>query len=95
MTEMQYKTKSGYTVTDEMLEQIADACERGEYPGTPGEFIVAPPGRPQLCPSEDLVTIAFKVPRSRRDLLDERASATNKTRSQLMRKILDDALVSP
>jgi len=91
---MQYKTKSGFVVTEEMLEQIAEACERGEYPGTPGGFVVAPPGRPQLCPSEDLVTIAFKVPRSRRDLLDEKARAEKRTRSQLMRRIVDDALIA-
>jgi len=91
---MEYKTKSGFVLTDEALEKIAEACERGEFPGTPGEYLVAPPGRPQLCPSEDLVTIAFKVPRSRRDLLDEKSVAEKVTRSQLMRKILDDALIA-
>ena len=89
---MEYRTKSGYIVTDEMLEQYAEAFERGEYPGTPGEFIVAPQGRPKLCPSEDLVTIAFKVPRSYRDLLDKQASKEHETRSQMLRKMLGDAL---
>ena len=91
---MQYKTKSGFIVTDEMLEQIAEACERGEYPGKPGEFVVAPPGRPKLCPSEDLVTVAFKMPRSHRDLLDARAEEAHETRSQFLRKMLDDALAA-
>jgi hypothetical protein len=91
---MQYKTKSGYILTDEMLEAIGEACERGVYPGIPGEFVVAPVGRPKLCPTEDLVTIAFKVPKSYRDRLDERAKETNGTRSQVMRKILDDVLAS-
>jgi hypothetical protein len=94
MIVMQYKTKSGYVITDEMLEQFAEACERGEYPGTPGEFIVAPPGRPQLYPSEELVTIAVKVPRSFRDKLDEKAKAEHETRSQLLRKILNDTLAT-
>ena len=91
---MQYVTKSGFVLTDEMIESFGEACERGEYPGTPGEFVVAPVGRPRLCPSEDLVTVVFKVPRSYRDKLDEQAKNANETRSQLMRKILDDAFVS-
>jgi hypothetical protein len=90
---VEYKTKSGYVITDEMLESIGDAFERGEYPGTPGEFIVAPVGRPPLCPKDDLVTIAVKVPRACRDLLDKQAKEANASRSQMMRKILDKALV--
>ena len=91
---MEYRTKSGDVITDEMLDRLAEACEQGKYPGTPGEIIVAPVGRPPLCAGEDLVTIAFKVPRSSRDMLDERARQERKTRSGLMRKILDDVLVS-
>ena len=91
---MDYKTKSGVTITDDELNRLGEACERGDYPGVPGEIIISPVGRPPLSPDEDLVTIAFKVPRSRRDLLDKRAEKENETRSQLMREILDKALVS-
>jgi hypothetical protein len=90
---MPYTTKSGFTITDEELEQVAEACERGEYPGKPGKFIVAPPGRPPLS-SEDLVTIAFKIPRSRKDQLDKRAEETHTTRSQVLRAMLDETLTS-
>jgi len=89
------KTKSGRVLTDAMIDELGEACERGEYPGTPGEFLVAPVGRPPLCAGEELVTIAFKVPRSRRDQLDERAQREHESRSGIMRKILEDALVVP
>ena len=36
-----YKTKSGATLTDDEIERLGEAAERGEYPGTPGEFIVS------------------------------------------------------
>jgi hypothetical protein len=40
---MEYRTKSGAILTDEMLEEMGLACERGEYPGTPiGDVIVGP-----------------------------------------------------
>jgi len=91
---MEIKTKSGCVLTEEMIQELGEACERGEYPGTPGEFIIAPVGRPPLSLTEDLVTIAFKVPRSRRDMLDRWAQEEKGTRSELMRRILDDALVS-
>ena len=85
-----YKTKSGAALTDDEIERLGEAAERGEYLGTPGEFIVSP-GRPRLS-DEDLVTIAFKVPRSHRDALDRRAEAQGETRSQFMREALERAL---
>ena len=85
-----YKTKSGATLTDDEIERLGEAAEQGEHPGTPGEFIVSP-GRPRLS-DEDLVTIAFKVPRSHRDALDRRAEAQGETRSQFMREALERAL---
>ena len=92
---MEIRTKSGLLLTDEMINELGEACERGEYPGTRGKAIIpGPMGRPPLFAGEDLVTVAFKVPRSRRDLLDRQAEKEHKTRSQLMRSILDDALVS-
>ena len=89
-----YKTKSGHVVTDKILDELGEACERGEYPGKPGEIVIAPVGRPKLSTNEELVTIAFKVPRSQRDLLDEKVQQEQGTRSEVMRKILDDALAS-
>ncbi|MEE0706915.1 MAG: ribbon-helix-helix protein, CopG family [Adlercreutzia sp.] len=41
---------------------------------------------------EELVTVAFKVPRSYRDRLDEKAASRHETRSQFMRHALEAAL---
>ncbi len=88
---MAYRTKSGAILTDEMLEELTEKAERGEYPGKPGKIVVAPPGRPPLC-DEELVTVAFKIPRSCRDRMDEKAMSLNETRSQFLRDVLEAAL---
>ena len=88
---MEYTTKSGYKLTEDMIEELAEAAARGDYPGRPGKVVVAPQGRPKLC-NEELVTIAFKVPRSVRDLLDKRAAQNSETRSQFLRSALEEAL---
>ena len=88
---MEYKTKSGFVLTEDMIEELAAQAERGEYPGEPGRVVVAPPGRPRLS-EEELVTVAFKVPRSYRDRLDERAASRHETRSQFLRHALEVAL---
>lgn len=88
---MEYKTKSGFVLTEDMIEELAAQAERGEYSGKPGRVVVAPPGRPRLS-EEELVTVAFKVPRSYRDRLDERAASLHETRSQFLRHALEVAL---
>lgn len=88
---MEYTTKSGMKITDEMIEEWAEQAEQGNYPGKPGAFMVSPPGRPRLS-DEELVTVAFKIPRSYRDLLDKKAADKHETRSQFMRNMLDAAL---
>lgn len=89
---MEYKTKSGHVITDAMLEEMGEAIERGDYPGTPGRVLVAPVGRPPLCPGEELVTVAFKIPRSYRDKLDAEAEKKKETRSEFLREVLEDVL---
>ncbi len=89
---MTYKTKSGYVLTDEMLEALGNACERGEYPGSAGKALVAPVGRPRVFPEEELVTIAFKIPRSYRDMIDAEATKKNETRSGFLREIIAEYL---
>lgn len=87
----EYKIKGGHTLTDEDFERMAEEAGRGEYPGTPGTWVVRPQGRPPLA-DEELVTIAFKVPRSQRDALDRKAASLKETRSQFLRDALDRAL---
>jgi len=38
-----YKTKSGATLTDDDIERLGQAAERGEYPGAPGDLITITP----------------------------------------------------
>lgn len=80
----EYRIKGGCTLTDEDFERMAEEAGCGEYPGTPGAWVVRPQGRPALA-GEELVTIAFKVPRSQRDALDRKAASRKETRSQFMR----------
>lgn len=88
---MEYTTKSGFVLTEDMIEDLAERAERGEYPGRPGKVVVAPQGRPPLC-DEELVTVAFKVPRSCRDLMDAAAATRHETRSQFLRRAVEAAL---
>ena len=90
---MSITLKDGFVLTDEMIEEIADKAERGELPGKPGRFIIAPPGRPRLS-DEELVTIAFKVPASRRDQIDAAAASKGQTRSEFLRDVLEQALTA-
>ena len=87
----EYVTKSGAVLTEADIERLAEAAERGDYPGEPGAWMIRPQGRPALC-DEELVTITFKVPRSQRDAVDRRAAALGETRSQFMRAALAQAL---
>jgi Arc/MetJ-type ribon-helix-helix transcriptional regulator len=87
-----YKTKSGYVITEDMLEKIGSDCEKGIYPGESGRIIVAPVGRPSIFPNDELVTVAFKIPRSYRDKLDKTAKKKNETRSEYLREVLGEVL---
>lgn len=88
---MEYRTKSGRVLTDAMIEELAAQAECGDYPGKAGKMLVAPQGRPPLC-DEELVTVAFKIPRSFRDKLDKAAHGKNESRSQFLREALEAAL---
>lgn len=83
----------GSILTEEMMDRIAEDAERGILPGKPGKYLIGPPGRPRLS-DEDLVTVAFKVPRSKREEMDEAAARRDQTRSEFLRDALDAALAS-
>ena len=87
----EYRTRGGFVFTDEDIERWGAAAERGEFPGKPGRFIVAPPGRPPLF-DEELVNIGFKIPLSWRKRLDEKAAASGTSRSELLREAIRQAL---
>lgn len=83
----EYRIKGGQALTDEDVERLGEACERGEYPGEPGEWIVRPQGRPSLA-DEPLVTVNVKFPRSMVAAIDSRT----KNRSDFIRKAVAAAL---
>ncbi|MCL2526334.1 MAG: hypothetical protein FWE46_04710 [Coriobacteriia bacterium] len=90
----EYKIKGGYTLSEAEIEALGDACDRGEVPGEPGEWVVRPVGRPALHPSEELAIIAFKLPVSLRAEIEKRARDCDCTLSQYMRDMVDRDLVS-
>lgn len=83
----EYRIKGGQVLTYEDVERLGEACERSEYPGEPGEWIVRPQGRPSLA-DEPLVTVNVKFPRSMVAAIDSRT----KNRSDFIRKAVAAAL---
>jgi hypothetical protein len=83
--------KSGRVLTDEMLDRLAAACERGEYPGVPtGEITV---GRPLLF-GEELKPVTFKEPERMIAAIDRKAASLNMTRSDYLRHLIDKDLAT-
>ena len=83
---MEIITKSGNVLTDEDIETMAEACERGEYPGEPtGEILI---GRPLMF-GEDMRAITFKETKSKIERIDERASQLDMSRSDYLRHLID------
>lgn len=87
----EYRIKGGSVLTDDDIELLCDQAERGEYPGTPGEWVVRPQGRPRSY-GEELVTVTLKVPASMRAAIDVRAKSVGETRSQFVRSAIERAI---
>ncbi len=85
------KLADGKTYDESYFEELSNKAAKGNYPGTPGEWVIRPQGRPKYC-DEELVTIAFKVPASQREKIDALAKEENKSRSQFIRSILSSAI---
>ena len=86
-----YKLSDGKEYSESYFEKLSEDAAAGKYPGTPGNWVVRPQGRPKYC-DEELVTIAFKVPVTQRDKIDKIAKSENKTRSQFIRNLINSAL---
>lgn len=87
----EYVLKGGATLTDDQIEELARKAEQGDYPGSPGAWVIRPQGRPTQF-AEDLVTVTLRVPASMRDALDQKARAEGKTRSQFLRQAIAQAI---
>ena len=86
---MPVTTKNGNFIIDEQLDEWAEACERGEYPGKPaGEVLV---GRP-LKFGEEMMPITFKETESRIVAINARAAELDLSRSDYLRMLIDQDL---
>lgn len=77
----EYLVKGGETITDKELEKLGSAAEHGEYPGSPGRWLVRPQGRPAIS-EEPLVTVSVKLPETMVKEIDKRS----KNRSAYIRQ---------
>ena len=83
-------TKNGVELSDEMIEQIAAAFERGEWPGIESRIVQ---GRP-LKFNEELQSVTFKVPVRKLAAIDQRAAERGVSRSDYLRNLLDRDIVA-
>lgn len=88
---MSITTKNGTVVTEEQLDEWAEACERGEYPGKPtGEIMV---GRPLMF-GEEMKPVTFKETASKIAAINARAAELDMSRSDYLRFLVDRDLAS-
>ena len=87
---MSITTKNGIEITDEMMEEIADAFERGEWPGTESRIVK---GRPLML-GEKLQSVTFKVPARKIEAIDRKAASIDVSRSDYLRSLVDKDLAT-
>lgn len=75
-------------LSEQELDELAKPYEDGTWSAQLGEIT---PGRPRLT-NEELRTVSFKLPDSRLRRIDEIARTTNKTRSQVLRYLIERAV---
>ena len=90
---MAYKKKDGTIVTDEWMDAVAEAAEKGELPGivTSTEVHV---GRPRKFDDDELKTISFRLPLSRISAVEAAAKRRGESRSDFLRDAVDKELLS-
>jgi hypothetical protein len=87
---MKYIAENSIEITDEMIERWAAAYESGKYLGVAGEVTV---GRPRLA-VEEVRSVAFKLPVSKINAIDELARQQGETRSEFLRDAVDSILLA-
>ena len=87
---MSITTKNGSFVTEEQMEAVAEAFERGEWPE--GETRIVR-GRPRMF-DEKLRSVSFKETGRKISALDRKASAAGMSRSDYLRKLVDQDLAT-
>lgn len=88
---MEIRTKRGRVLTEKDIVRLAEAAERGDYPGKPtGEILV---GRPLLF-GEELRPVTFKETERKIAEIDKKAASLNMTRSDYLRFLVDRDLAT-
>ena len=77
-------TKSGYAVTDEQMEELADAFERGEWPKGESRIVR---GRPLML-GEKMKSVTYKDTETEIALMDQRAATLGMSRSDYLRHLV-------
>lgn len=77
-----------FGVTDRQLDGMAEEYENGTWKGHVGTIR---PGRPRVF-DEELETISFRIPKSRVQEIDRSARERGESRSQFLRRTIDQAL---
>lgn len=88
---MDIATRSGSVLTDAAVDRMAEACERGEYPGTPTREATV--GRPLLF-GEELRPVTFKETAQKIAAIDCRAASLDMSRSDYLRHLVDADLAT-
>ena len=86
---MGYKAENGKTITDEMLDRMAEEYERGTWSG---HGRVAQ-GRPRIY-DEDMETVSFRIPKSRIAAIEAVAEKRGESKSEFFRGAIDAALLA-
>lgn len=80
-----------FGVTEKQLDEWAEACERGEYPGKPtGEITV---GRPLMF-GEEMKPVTFKETETKIAAINARAAELDLSRSDYLRQLVDRDLAN-
>jgi hypothetical protein len=84
---MDMTTKTGKPVTDEILDEWAEAFERGEWPE--GKTVIL--GRPSIA-DEEVKLVTFRLPVSKVIEFDQKTALKGITRSEGLRDAVNDYL---
>jgi hypothetical protein len=87
---MGFVTKNGVKLSDDMLSEIADMFERGEWPDGKTRILR---GRPLML-GEELKSITYKDTVSEIAAMDERAASLAMSRSDYLRHLVRQDLVA-
>lgn len=76
--------KDGTVVSEEQVSAWAAACEDGDFPGTPGKWVVRPAHRPTAS-AEPLVSVSVRLPVSLKEEITQHVKTHGGNLSSFMR----------